>query len=68
MGMGEGERKHGEHSGAGGVCARADVATLNARAVGKLMKISQRLYKVDERLGLVTTRPDFRSPRSPSRS
>eukprot|EP00965_Chrysotila_dentata_P021694 718542-Pleurochrysis_carterae.AAC.1 len=32
------------------------------------MKSSQRLFSIDERLGLVTARPDFRSPRSPSRS
>ena len=41
-GMGEGERKQGELDGAGGVCARASVATVNARPVGKLMKSSQR--------------------------
>eukprot|EP00965_Chrysotila_dentata_P130882 4326797-Pleurochrysis_carterae.AAC.1 len=30
------------------------------------MKSSQRLFSVDERLGLVTARLDFQSPRSPS--
>eukprot|EP00965_Chrysotila_dentata_P147186 4859533-Pleurochrysis_carterae.AAC.9 len=40
--MGEGERKEGERDGAGGVCARASVATVNERPVSKLMKSSQR--------------------------
>eukprot|EP00965_Chrysotila_dentata_P148283 4895377-Pleurochrysis_carterae.AAC.1 len=41
-GMGEGERKQKELDGAGGVCARAALATVNAHPVGKLMKSSQR--------------------------
>eukprot|EP00965_Chrysotila_dentata_P178491 5894749-Pleurochrysis_carterae.AAC.1 len=66
--MGEGERKQGERDGAGGVCATASAATVNARPVGKVMKSSQRSFSVNKRLGLVTARPDFQSPRSPSRS
>eukprot|EP00965_Chrysotila_dentata_P005044 165158-Pleurochrysis_carterae.AAC.1 len=41
--MEEGARKQGERDGACGVCARASVATVNARLVGKLTKSSQRL-------------------------
>eukprot|EP00965_Chrysotila_dentata_P149592 4940289-Pleurochrysis_carterae.AAC.1 len=40
--MGEGERQQRELDGAGGVCATASVATVNARPVGKPMKSSQR--------------------------
>eukprot|EP00965_Chrysotila_dentata_P068017 2250126-Pleurochrysis_carterae.AAC.1 len=42
MGMGKGGRKQRELDGAGGVGARASVATVNARPVGRLMKSPQR--------------------------
>eukprot|EP00965_Chrysotila_dentata_P211420 6186450-Pleurochrysis_carterae.AAC.4 len=38
MGTGEGERKQKELEGTGGVCAKS-VATVNARSVGKLIKV-----------------------------
>eukprot|EP00965_Chrysotila_dentata_P066724 2209064-Pleurochrysis_carterae.AAC.1 len=41
MGMGKGERKQRELDGAGGVCAKVFVATVNVRPVGKVMKSLQ---------------------------
>eukprot|EP00965_Chrysotila_dentata_P057624 1910940-Pleurochrysis_carterae.AAC.4 len=66
-GGGGGRKKTEELDGAGGVCARDPVATVNARRDGRLLETSASLPSIDARRNSATARLDFRSPRSPPR-